>query len=53
MSEKQAAILETEKNRKENYKKEALFMPKDGRCLQDRAGGIEIDGALRDVIVPG
>lgn len=53
MSEKKAAILETVKNLTENYKKEELFMPKDGRCLPDRAVVIEIVRALRAVIFPG
>ena len=45
--------MEAVKQFTKNYKREEVFTPKDGRCLPDRAGIIEVVRALRAVIFPG
>lgn len=53
MSNKKNAILAAVEALTENYRKEELFMPADGRHLPNRAAVIEVVRELRSVIFPG
>lgn len=53
MDKKKEAILKAAQALTENYKKEELFMPKNGRRLPDRAAVIDLVKDLRSVIFPG
>ena len=50
MDKKKEAILKAAQALTENYKKEELFMPKNGRRLPDRAAVIDLVKDLRSVI---
>ena len=53
MDRKKDAILKATAALTENYKKEELFMPKNGRSLPSRAVIIDVVKELRAVIFPG
>ncbi|MDO4340181.1 MAG: serine O-acetyltransferase EpsC [Eubacteriales bacterium] len=53
MSDKKNAILTAVEALTENYHKEELFMPADGRYLLNRAAVIDVVRELRSVIFPG
>lgn len=53
MDTKKEAILKAARDLTENYDKEELFMPKNGRSLPNRAVIIDLVRDLRSVIFPG
>ncbi len=53
MDIKKEAILKAARDLTENYDKEELFMPKNGRSLPNRAVIIDLVRDLRSVIFPG
>ena len=53
MDTKKEAILKVARDLTENYDKEELFMPKNGRSLPNRAVIIDLVRDLRSVIFPG
>lgn len=53
MANKKEAILQAAEALTENYKKDELFMPKNGRSLPNRAVVIDLVKDLRSVIFPG
>lgn len=53
MDSKKDTILNAAKALTENYKKDELFMPKNGRSLPNRAAVIDLVKDLRSVIFPG
>ena len=53
MDNKKDTILNAAKALTENYKKDELFMPKNGRNLPNRAAVIDLVKDLRSVIFPG
>ena len=53
MSRKKEAVLKAAESLTENYDREELFMPKNGRSLPNRSVIIDLVRDLRSVIFPG